>query len=207
MSAKTVVLWRHGRTEWNAIGRLQGQTEVPLDAVGQAQAVTAAVALAKAFPSAELVSSTLGRAVATAQEYAQLTHADIRLDDRLRERSFGDWEGLTGPEIADRWPEGYRAWQLGDDDLGTPTGGESRRTTGLRVAAAVAELAEASHQDTLIIVSHGAAITAAITMMLGHDPGIWRGITGLDNTHWSVLRKSKPGVEPSWRLVSHNVGA
>jgi len=201
-----VVLWRHGRTEWNATGRLQGQTEVPLDDVGREQAASGAVALARAYPDVTVVSSNLGRAAMTANEYAQLTGAVVTFDGRLRERSFGEWEGLTAEEIAARWPEGYRAWQDGDDRAGTPVGGESRRDVGLRVAAAIEELTDDAERPTLMVVSHGAAITAAITTMLGQDPGHWRGLTGIDNSHWSVLRRSRPGVEPPWRLIAHNVG-
>jgi len=202
-----VVLWRHGRTEWNATGKLQGQTEVPLDDVGRQQAVAGAAALALEFPQAVVVSSNLGRASATAHEYAELIGVPVAVDERLRERSFGDWEGLTADEIEQRWPEGYQAWQQGDDRTGTPSGGESRQQVGRRVAEAIEELAREADGSTLVVVSHGAAITAAITTMLGQDAGTWRGLTGIDNTHWSVLRRSRPGVVPGWRLIAHNVGS
>ena len=61
--------------------------------------------------------------------------------------------------------------------------------------------------DTLVVVSHGAAITLAVTALLGLDPEGWRGISGLHNVHWSHLHRSAPAATPAWRLVAHNVGA
>ncbi|MDR0482556.1 MAG: histidine phosphatase family protein [Cellulomonadaceae bacterium] len=205
MTAGTVVLWRHGRTVWNVTERLQGQTDIALDEVGVEQARSAAAVLAARYPQATVVASDLTRAQSTAQAYAEVVGAEVLVDSRLRERSFGDWEGLTRAEIAAGWPEGFALWQRGDDAPGVPPGGESRADCAQRVAGAVTAIAgELEPADTLLVVSHGAALTVAITALLGLDPVGWRGISGLNNAHWSTLAAARSG---GFRLTGHNLSA
>lgn len=206
MSAGTVVLLRHGRTAYNATMRLQGQVDIPLDAVGQWQAEQGAKALASAHRATRVVASDLVRAADTARAYAAAIGADVAYDPRLRERGFGEWEGLTGPEIAERWPEEYAAWRQGEEPA--RAGAESKADVAARLVACVTEHVESlERDDTLVVVSHGAAITLAVTALLGLDPEGWRGISGLHNVHWSHLHRSAPAATPAWRLVAHNVGA
>jgi len=206
MNPGVIVFWRHGRTAWNASGRLQGQSDVELDDVGHSQIVAASQVLSTIFPNAAILTSDLKRARQTADELARLTGQVPILDTRLRERSFGEWEGLGRQEIAVRWPDLFEAWQRGTDAVARPPGGESRAEVGYRVADAVREhVKEQAGFTTLLIVSHGAAITAAITALIGEDPGNWHGITGLDNANWSILVPAKHN--PNWRLVGHNLGA
>src|SRR5690554_5843062 len=115
MSARTVVLWRHGRTEYNAAGRLQGQVDIALDEVGRWQAQQAAHDLAERHSPIRIVSSGLSRAVATAQALAEAVGVQVETDVRLRERGFGDWEGLSAEEISSRWPDEYAVWRAGHD--------------------------------------------------------------------------------------------
>jgi probable phosphoglycerate mutase len=207
MTAGTVVLLRHGRTAWNVAERLQGQTDVELDDVGVWQAREAAHALARAHRATRIVASDLSRAVRTAAAYADLLGLDVVTDERLRERHFGDWEGLTRAEIAAGWPDDHAAWRRGDDAHGRPPGGETRQQVAHRVRAAIENHAAGlDHGDTLVVVSHGAAITLAITAMLGQEP-TWRGVVGLTNAHWSQLTRASDGSQPPWRVVAHNVGA
>lgn len=205
MTAGTVVLWRHGRTAFNANGRLQGQIDIPLDGVGAWQVEQAAVDLWRRHVPTRIVASTLGRAVATAHGLANLGGLAVETDARLRERAFGEWEGLSGAEIADRWPEEYAVWQGGHDPA--RTGAETRAEVAQRIADAVTELAASmSRSETLVVVSHGAAISLGLTVLLGLDATAWRGLVGLHNAHWSVLRASRGDAVPAWRLESHNVG-
>ncbi|GAB2458445.1 histidine phosphatase family protein [Xylanimonas ulmi] len=207
MGAGTVVLLRHGRTGWNVAERLQGQTDVALDDVGRWQAGEAARALVRTHRAARVVSSDLSRAAETAAAYADLLGLAVVPDPRLRERGFGEWEGLTGAEIAQGWPQRHAAWRRGDDDAGLPPGGETRAQVAERVRAAVEDhAARLEPSDTLVVVSHGAAITLAIGAMLGLEPG-WRGVVGLTNAHWSQLTRARAGSQPTWRVVAHNVGA
>lgn len=202
MSASTVLLWRHGQTDYNSGGRLQGQVNIALNEVGRAQAAAAAEVLLRVQP-ARIVSSDLSRAQATAQSLAERVGIDVELDERLRERGFGQWEGLTHQQIAEQWPEQFQVWTGGGHPEGV--GAETRGGTGQRLAAAVREQAAAMDGGVLVVTSHGAAIGSGITSLLGLDAENWRGITGLGNCHWSVLREN-PGSEPDWRLTAHNVG-
>src|SRR5699024_10961442 len=99
----------------------------------------------------------------------------------------------------------YAGWKQGIEP--TTTGAERRGDVGERFAASVAEhAATLGPKDVLAVVSHGAAISIAITTLLGIDPDGWKGIQGMHNSHWSVLRASGPGATPAWRLTAHNVG-
>lgn len=204
MSARTVVLWRHGRTAYNAEGRLQGQVDIELDDVGRWQAAQAAVLLATQHPSVRILSSDLGRARATAQALGDLTGTEVEVDPRLRERSFGEWEGLHGDEIASRWPEAHARWRSGHDP--ERVGAETRTEVAARMAQAVEEHAATCVDRTLVVVSHGAAITLGLTALLGLDADGWRGLVGLHNAHWAVVRASTGDAVPPWRLAGLNLG-
>ncbi|MEV7972263.1 histidine phosphatase family protein [Cellulomonas sp. NPDC089187] len=204
MTAGRVVLWRHGRTAWNAGARLQGQSDIPLDEVGLWQAATAAQALAGQHRVTRIVSSDLGRAYATAQALGEVTGVSVQTDIRLRERSFGDWEGLTGDEIATGWPEQQKIWRAG----GHPEGinAESRATVQARMTQAVhAYAADLDRDDVLVVVSHGAAIGSCLTGLLGL-PAEWRGLSGMSNAHWAEVVPTRPGTDPAWTVQVLNFG-
>jgi len=188
------VLLRHGQTTWNAEGRFQGHTDIPLDDVGVAQARRAAGMLAALRPDA-IVSSDLGRAVSTAQPLARLTSLVITLDKDLRERSGGLWEGLVSQEIRERWPAEHAAWN--------PPEGESREAVAERVAGAFRRAADGVPAGGLaVVVSHGAALRLGIERVLGL-PTDQAGVLGpLSNCSWSVLGQ-RGG---RWRLLEHNAG-
>ncbi|MGH2930671.1 MAG: histidine phosphatase family protein, partial [Solirubrobacteraceae bacterium] len=97
------MLWRHGQTTWNVEHRFQGQTDIPLDETGEAQAQYAARRLATLRPVA-IVASDLSRAQQTAAALSMLTGLEAVADKDLRERFGGDWEGLTDDEIRERYP-------------------------------------------------------------------------------------------------------
>jgi broad specificity phosphatase PhoE len=205
VSAGTVLLWRHGRTAHNATLRLQGQVDISLDEVGARQASAAAAALMATTKPALIVASDLGRAAATAAFLAQLTGLEPVADARLRERSFGLWEGLTGAEISAGWAKEFAVWRAGGEPENV--GAESRTAVADRMIAAITEHAERlGADDALVIVSHGAAITLAVTALLGLDIAGWRGIAGLTNAHWAELRRNQPGVVPGWRIFGHDLG-
>ncbi|WP_127131581.1 histidine phosphatase family protein [Georgenia sp. SYP-B2076] len=204
MSAGTIVLWRHGQTEYNASKRLQGQVDIALNETGRAQAARAAEVLAALEPT-RIVTSDLVRAAATARALGDLTGLEPAPDARLRERSFGDWEGLTAEQIRSGWPEAWAAWRQGKEPDGV--GAETRSDAGRRVAEAVEEVAaDLGRDDVLVVVAHGAAITLGQSVLLGLDPAAWFGLTGLDNCRWTSMHPN-PGREPAWRLAGYNIGA
>jgi glucosyl-3-phosphoglycerate phosphatase len=121
-----LVLWRHGQTTWNAERRFQGQSDIPLDQTGLAQAERAARLLAGLRPDL-IVSSDLIRASATAAPLARLTGLEVTLDKDLRERHGGRWEGLTDGEIRARYPVEHATWTPPD---GEPATGVVNRVVG-----------------------------------------------------------------------------
>ncbi|MGC0142244.1 histidine phosphatase family protein [Pseudactinotalea sp. Z1732] len=202
MSA-TILFWRHGQTDYNAQGRLQGQVDIPLNEVGRAQALAAAPALSQIEPVA-IISSDLMRARDTAEYLAERTGVAVSTDARLRERNFGAWEGLTHEEMRAGWADAFAVWRDGGHPAGI--GAETRSALGQRVAQAAAE-ASAGYEEggVVVLVAHGAAISAGLVALLGHDPETWHGITGIGNCHWSVVRPND-GAEPGWRMTAHNAG-
>lgn len=192
---RRLVLWRHGRTTWNADDRFMGQTDVPLDDVGEAQVARAAAVLSGLRPVA-LVSSDLSRATAAAAALGRLTGLDTRLDKGLRERYGGSLEGMRDGEIDDVLARTGRDLE----DFGV----ESDADVAERVAASAARvLAGVPDGGTAVAVSHGAAIRLGIVRLLDLPTGSWPCLASPANGNWSVLAEDAG----AWRLVRHDVGA
>ena len=199
--SRRIVLWRHGRTEWNATGRFQGQTDIDLDEIGRAQAWQSARRLAALEPDL-LISSDLRRTRDTMAALAEITGKPLQLDDRLRETFAGEWQGLTGAEIASRYPEEYKAWRAGDPLLKVG-GGETRQDVAERMAAAVRDIAARLADDGLaVLTTHGGAARLGIAALIGMPLERFTNIGGLSNGSWSMLRDTDQG----WVLVEHNAG-
>lgn len=197
--ATDLIVWRHGLTDYNVAGRVQGQVDICLSETGRMQAAAAARGLAALGPG-RIVASPLSRAQETAQALADLTGLPVETCDDLRERSFGAWEGLTREEIEAGWPQEFRRWRAGQDPVGVDV--ESRADTAARVGGAMARLAEQSCDGPVVLVAHGAAITLGVTWLLGLDPSGWFGLRGLDNCHFARLRQVRRS--PGWMLVAWN---
>lgn len=205
MAASRVVLLRHGQTEYNRAGRLQGQVDIPLNPEGIAQARAAAPVVA-AYAPAIVLSSDLGRALETARIVARAVGDGVSVvpDPRLRERAFGRLEGMYDAEIREAFPEAWAARRTGGRIDGV--GAEDRGFVGLRFAEAVWEHRRAAPDgSTMLVVAHGACIGLGITALLGLDPEEFTGIRGVENCHWSVLGPSR--VPATMRLEAHNVSA
>ena len=181
-----LLLARHGQTDWNAAGRIQGQTDTSLNALGREQAAALAVRLRQAGEGIDaLYASPKRRALETAQIAGQaLGLAPVVVDD-LREVSFGDWEGHTWEEIARIWPGPYAAYL--DDRLHTaPPGGESFAQLLNRVYPALAGIAAAG-EGTALVVCHSAVIKAVRCHLDGNSfRDIQRRYT-MDNGAWVAL--------------------
>ncbi len=199
---RRVVLWRHGRTAWNAEGRFQGQHDVELDSLGHEQAARAASLLAGLPPSA-IVCSDLKRAVATAAPLLALTGLSATHDPGLRETHGGAWQGKTGEEIGSADREAFVAWRTGSD-LPAGGSGERRSEVGRRASAVVrgqAALLQAG--QVLVVVTHGGTARATMGTMVGLPVDHWDVFGGLANCSWSVLEEAPSG---KWRLAEHNAG-
>jgi len=163
----TLFLVRHGETDWNAAGRWQGQTDVPLNPRGREQAREVAGRL-RSVGLAAIASSDLLRARATAEIVAaELGLAVSHLDAALRERRFGCFEGLTREEVAARFPD---AWERYVADPGpAPPGGESREELLGRLLPAVASAANRLPGPVLVVM-HGGAMRALLAGHVGDMP-------------------------------------
>jgi broad specificity phosphatase PhoE len=162
MSGVAFAILRHATTEWNETGRLQGSTDIPLNSAG--------IALARSWhlPTPadrwRLVCSPLGRAVETARLIQPA--GDFAIDGRLREMSFGDWEGRTLAEL--RLSVGQRFLDAERRGLDfEPPGGESPRQVMARLADWTADIARRG--EPVVAVSHKAAIRALLALATGWD--------------------------------------
>ena len=196
-----LVVWRHGRTEWNAAARFQGQLDPPLDDVGRAQATYAAphlVAAALVGRSTAVVSSDLVRATETARALTSLLGVPLRVDPRLREHGMGAWEGLTRTEVADRYPQQYADWMAGRPVRGR--GGEEQAAVSERVLAALLDLPAV---DVAVLVTHGGTSGRLLELLLELGPDHRRLFGPLGNCAWSELARQSG----RWRLLRHNSSA
>jgi broad specificity phosphatase PhoE len=148
----TILLVRHGETDWNRERRVQGHADEPLNDVGRAQARELAAALAQEVFDA-IYASDLARAHETARIVAEQHDLAVTLVPDLRERHFGSWEGLTDSEILQRFPDaGPR--HRGD--------GEAADEMAGRVVAAVHRIAEAHPGGHVLAVAHGGPLRAVL---------------------------------------------
>lgn len=152
----TILLARHGETDWNAELRWQGHADRPLNEVGRAQALALAERL-DAFALDAVFSSDLLRARATADSVAARRDLAVEIRADLREVDCGSWSGLRhsdlDPAAVARWKAGEKAWD----------GGESYEQMATRMVGAVQEVAAGWPPDAqVLVVSHGAAIRAVL---------------------------------------------
>lgn len=157
----SLFLVRHGRTAWNLEGRTQGHTDEPLDAFGRQQAARLGEALRGAGVK-RVVASDLSRAVETAASLG----LPVETDARLRERSFGEWEGRPYPEIGVLFREAEATGTL-YEEIRAP-GGESFRDVWARLVPFAASI---TREDTLV-VAHGGTLSCLMPMLLGGDLAI-----------------------------------
>lgn len=167
----SIIIVRHGRTEFNATGRLQGRTDNPLDEVGLAQAEAVAAYLQPELLSDTLfVCSPLLRARQTATAIVDRVGSFFDIDERWIELDYGSYEGLRQAEVpANVW----REWRS-DSDFAAPQG-ESLNQVQERVAQACDDLAQRLDGRTAVVVSHVSPIKSAVAWALGVDVSVgWK---------------------------------
>jgi broad specificity phosphatase PhoE len=167
----TLLIARHGETEWNATHRWQGFTGPPLNERGCEQARDLAQRLS-AEPIDAIYSSDAVRAVETAAIVAKRLNLDVREDPRLREVDFGEWEGLTRGEIDDRYSGAFKEWDM--CKLAAPTGGETDLAMAERVLEAMYEIAERHERGRVLVVTSGGPIRAVQAHAEGIDQAVAR---------------------------------
>lgn len=199
MSLEFLILLRHGKTEWNAAQRIQGQQDIGLSALGLAQIHDAAPAMAALQPDV-IISSDLRRAADTAAAVAAHTDVTVELDARLRETSLGQWEGKTRSDVIDRWPGLWEDWRSGRANISPPQG-ETRQQVAARTSAVFAELAQQPIKRALL-VTHAGPIIAATGLLLGLHADQWSSFLAVGNCRWTIVRKTFG----KWRLHTYNAG-
>jgi broad specificity phosphatase PhoE len=182
----TLLLARHGETDWNSERRWQGHADQPLNERGREQARALAAELA-ARPLDAIYSSDLLRARETAEIVASALGLEVRVEPGLREVDVGSWSGLSHAEIETTDPEGFRRWQEGGKGW---EHGESYDEMGTRVVAAVIEIAAAHPDETVLVVTHGGSIRAcrAAAAGLGYSRSRVAGIGSTENCAVVELR-------------------
>ena len=155
----TLLLARHGETDWNRELRIQGSSDIELNDLGRAQARALAQELEHIDLDA-IYTSDLSRARATAEVVAASHGLDVTLDARLRERSFGSWEGLTREDVA-ALPDGAQH------------DGESDDQVRERVLEAVQAIADTHPGEQVLVVSHGGALNTLWHHALGERVERW----------------------------------
>jgi broad specificity phosphatase PhoE len=167
-NALQLVCVRHGRTAWNASGRFQGHTDIPLDDEGIAQAQALAVHLAAEHFDVGRTSD-LSRATVTADAIGEACGIEVVRDPRLREMDFGTWEGKTWPQIAALGSGIALEMGFSAGDY-TPPEGESFEHLCERVQPVIAEIVAALPADgNALIVSHAGVMHALMRLLLSPD--------------------------------------
>ena len=168
-----LILVRHGETLWNRERRMQGHSDSPLSDAGVRQARLLAGRLAQIEFDA-LYSSDSERAHRTARSVAEVTGHDIVVEPRLRERHFGVFEGLTGGEIQNLYPDDFLRFERRDPEFVVP-GGESSLAFGSRVLGCLREIAERHCAQIVVVVTHGLVLDQVYRAAHGLPLNVPRG--------------------------------
>ncbi len=165
-----MILVRHGETHWNAEGRIQGKEDSPLTERGILQAKAVAVRLQHEGFTA-LYASHLGRVRETAQHIAAVTGHTIQTDERLQERSYGIFEGLTQTEASTRHTTLYQTYKTNySPDFAVPEA-ESMRQMLARGQTVFQELTQRHPGERIVVVSHGSFLRVILGTILGVQLG------------------------------------
>jgi broad specificity phosphatase PhoE len=195
-----LLLIRHGRSTWNAEGRIQGWADPPLDDFGREQARRLAQRLAdERHNVAAIYSSPLARARQTAEEIARMLKLVLQTDDRLKENNVGQITGLTGAEVEQQFPDWAALFHRSGNEWVPPPGGEDRDGLLKRAVAAMTDVVAHHPEQTVAVVSHG----GTLGVYLGHllEMQIHRRLPfQFDNASLSIVRVDERRV----RLIKLN---
>lgn len=159
-----LLLVRHGESEWNSIGRLQGQADPPLSDLGRHQAAHMAARLVDEQVDA-IVASDLQRAMDTARALSTAVQMEIAPRADLREVDLGSWTGAHRDDLISENPEAWRRWRI--EGIEGWEGGERYDQAMVRVGKAISDIAVQWQDKTVVAVSHGGSIRLATCHLLG----------------------------------------
>jgi broad specificity phosphatase PhoE len=201
--ARRLVVLRHGETTHNAAGIWQGHLDSPLSARGLAQAEAAGRAL-KALAPTEVVGSDLVRAARTADAVAAACGTPVSYDARFREIHAGEWQGMSGAEVREQYPQDMDRLLRGEDFR--------RGGTGESVAEVAARCREAADEllgrlpvgGCVVVATHGVSGRALVASLVDLDQQLaWVALSGLGNACWAELEEGRLG----WRIRTWNACA
>ncbi|HEY3297735.1 MAG TPA: histidine phosphatase family protein [Armatimonadota bacterium] len=189
-----VYLVRHGEVIWNKKNTYAGQTDLPLNETGLAQAELLADYL-KDKGIAAVYSSDLSRARETASAIARPLGLDVRTDKDLREVNYGEWEGLSEAEIAEQYPEIFSRWR--DDAANTRIpGGESFNEMKDRAYPSFMKIALSHPEQDIAVVAHKSVNRTLLCCLLGADINIYRRVAQ-ENACVNVIQVRRP----DWLII------
>lgn len=163
-------LVRHGQTDWNRAGKIQGTTDIPLNETGRQQAERLAGVLKekRGYPAGTRIdaiyTSPLARAFQTAEILAKSETLPLRRLLELRERDFGGWEGKNWQQVEKEYPDEFHLWRE-QPMVGIPSGGESRKSCEARSERAIRRILEETAGDA-VIVAHGGILVFLMNYLL-----------------------------------------
>ncbi|MBC8403269.1 MAG: histidine phosphatase family protein [Candidatus Marinimicrobia bacterium] len=180
----TLVLIRHGETDWNQIGRYQGQADPSMNEAGFTQARNLVTQISHIKLNI-LYSSPLKRALQTAQIVAQELNLPLQTDSRLKEINQGVWQTQLHSEIQAEFPDQFRQWESHPWTI-TPPGGESLPAVRKRIDDFVDEVIQINKGQVIGLVTHRIPIAIVKIRFQGLDPDIVRTIE-ISNTYWEAI--------------------
>jgi broad specificity phosphatase PhoE len=198
----TIILIRHGETDWNVSGRWQGQKNLPLNDRGFAQARRLAERL-RSWPIAAIYSSDLKRALQTAAVLGEALGIKPNIDAAWRERHGGAYEGRASKEL--RGSDARHLANFRESDW-APPGGESNIEVANRVSAAFDEIVNLHSGKMVAVVSHGGAMHTLLSGILGLQPGERARLSVSLNTGFSIVEIGDRGPYLTRLNDCHHLG-
>lgn len=191
-----VYLVRHGETVWNAERRIQGQSDSPLTALGEQQAMQVAQRV-KALNITHIITSDLGRTRRTAEIIAQTCGCEVVLDPRLRELDMGVLERRHLASLTEE-EEGWRRRLVNGTPDGRIPGGESMQEVSVRMHGALNACRELPPGSRPLLVSHGMALGCLVSTILGLEPYAERRLRLRNCSLSRVDYQQSPWLAPGW---------
>jgi broad specificity phosphatase PhoE len=162
----TILLVRHGQTEWNRIERFRGQYDIPLNQTGLIQATKTAIWISACWKPEAVYASPLSRAMTTAGTIAAACNLRVQSCDGLIDINYGEWQGLTPEETRTKWPELVARWYEHPESVQVP-GGESLALVRNRVMATVKDICRLHLDKEVVLVSHTVVNRLILLAILG----------------------------------------
>jgi broad specificity phosphatase PhoE len=186
---------RHGETTWHVGNRYAGRADIPLTERGREQAAELAAWSAAVRPD-RVLASDLSRAVETARPSAEALHLEVEQDHRFREIAYGQAEGLTQEETAERFPEARAAYDRAPATSPLP-GAELGTAAAARATEAVWDLTRSSPDGRVLVVAHSGVGRLMISALLGIPLNDYRRVfPWLENSAITTLRVPTPAAAP-----------